>query len=179
MSMIVFIIVATLFIARTMSGYDARYNNRKYFVLQNKIFARILLPKSVGFQRSSVKRIKADYNKMTYAGAIFYICNLLLIFSIPIFLFIVPEIQVQPFEFETRYIYILVDTLNQKLPVLFSFILLTVESIFEFANVISQAKKQNKKWLIILSIILMVIIVLFGILQVEELISTIIKVAMI
>ena len=94
----------------------------------------------------------------------------------PIILFLVPEIRVQAFELETRYMYILVDTLNQKLPILFSLILLAVEIIFLFINTISQAKKQNQNWLVILSVILMVIGLLFGLLQVEELISTFMEV---
>ena len=175
MFMILFIIVGTLLLARGISGYDSRYNSKKYFVLKNKEFAKILLPKSVGWQRS-VKRVKSDFNKMTYIGAIFYICNLLLILTIPAFLFLVPEIKVSPFEIDTRYLYILVDTLNQKLPVLFAFVLLTIEIIFEFINAISQSKKQNKKGMIILSSILMILIGLFGISQVEEIISTIIEV---
>jgi hypothetical protein len=176
MRMIWFILFATLLLARDMSGYDSRYNNKKYFVLKNKSVAEIILPKTVGFQRG-VKRKKADFYKMTYTGLFFYLCNLLLIFLIPLCLLLVPEIQVQPYELETRYIYILVDTLNQKLPVLFSLILLSIEIIYVFINIIAQAKKQNKKWLIILSMILVVIFVLFGLLHVEELISTIIEVS--
>ena len=61
-----------------MSGYDNRYNDRKYFVLKNKEIAKLLLPKSAGWSRSA-NRTKANFNKMTYIGAIFYICNLLLI----------------------------------------------------------------------------------------------------
>lgn len=175
MYMIVFILIGTLLLARDISGYDGKYNKGKYFVLQNKEIAKILLPKSSGFQRG-VKRSKTDFNKMTYSGATFYICNLLLILTIPAFLFLVPEIKVSPFEINTRYLYILVDTLNQKLPVLFAFVLLTIEIIFEFINAISQSKKQNKKGMIILSSILMILIGLFGISQVEEIISTIIEV---
>lgn len=175
MIMIVVIIFATLFISRVMSGYDSRYNDRKYFVFKNKEIAKILLPKSAGWSRSG-NRTKANFNKMTYIGATFYICNLLLIFLIPVFLFLVPEIKVSPFEIDTRYLYILVDTLNQKLPVLFAFLLLAIEIVFEFVNVILQSKKQNKKGMVILSSILMIIIGLFGILQVEEIISTIIEV---
>ncbi len=175
MFMILFIIVGTLLLARDISGYDSRYNSKKYFVLKNKEFAKILLPKSVGWQRS-VKRLKSDFNKMTYIGATFYICNVLLILSIPVFMLLMPEIQVSPFEIDSRYIYILVDTLNEKLPVLLFLILLAVESIFEFINVIMQSKTQNKKGMIILSCILIVIIGLFGLLQIGELVSTIIEV---
>ena len=175
MVMIVLVIFATLFISRVMSGYDNRYNDRKYFVIKNKMIAKLLLPKSAGWSRG-VNRTKANFNKMTYVGATFYILNLLLILSIPVFLFFVPDIKVSPFEIDARYLYILVDTLNQKLPVLFAFLLLAVEIMFEFATVIWQSKKQNKKGMVILSSILMIIIGLFGLLQVEELISTIIEV---
>lgn len=175
MVMIVLVIFATLFISRVMSGYDNRYNDRKYFVIKNKMIAKLLLPKSAGWSRG-VNRTKANFNKITYVGATFYILNLLLILSIPVFLFFVPDIKVSPFEIDARYLYILVDTLNQKLPVLFAFLLLAVEIMFEFATVIWQSKKQNKKGMVILSSILMIIIGLFGLLQVEELISTIIEV---
>ena len=175
MYMIVFILFLTLFLARNISGYDSRYNTHKCLVIQNKTFAKIFLPKSTGFQRG-VKRSKTDFNKMTYAGAVFYVLNLLVILSIPIFLYLVPEIQVQPLEIDSRYIYIFVDTLNQKLPVIFTLILLTAEIIFEFINVILQARKRDAKWLIILSVILIILIALFGLLQVEELITTLIEV---
>ena len=176
MIMILFIIFATLFIARTISGYDNKYNDRKYFVLQNKEIAKILLPKTAGWQRGVKKRSSSDFNKMTYSGAVFYLFNVFVILSIPVFRFLVPEIQVSPFEFEVRYLHIFVDTLNTKLPVLFSLILLAVEIIFVFINEILLALKQKKKFLIILSIVLLVIIFLFGLLQVEELFSTIIEV---
>ena len=57
------------------------YLNKKKNVgnVDAKEIAKILLPKSSGFQRG-VKRSKTDFNKMTYSGATFYICNLLLIF---------------------------------------------------------------------------------------------------
>ena len=176
MIMILFIIFATLFIARTISGYDNKYNDRKYFVLQNKEIAKILLPKTAGWQRGVKKRSSSDFNKMTYSGAVFYLFNVFVILSIPVFRFLVPEIQVSPFEFEVGYLHIFVDTLNTKLPVLFSLILLAVEIIFVFINEILLALKQKKKFLIILSIVLLVIIFLFGLLQVEELFSTIIEV---
>ena len=175
MYMIVFILIGTLLFARNISGYDSRYNSSRCFVLRNKEIAKILLPKSTGFKRD-VKRSRQDFNKMTYRGLIFYLLNLLVILSIPIFLFLVPEIQVQTFEFETRYMYILVDTLNQKLPILFSLILLAIEIIFLFINAISQAKKQNQNGLVILSVILMVMFFLFGLFQVGELVSTVIEV---
>ena len=175
MIMIIFIVFATLLISRVMSGYDNRYNDRKYFVLKNKKIAKILLPKSAGWSRGA-KRTKSNFNKMTYIGAIFYIFNVLLILSIPVFLFLVPKIYVSPFEIDTRYLYVLVDTLNQKLPVLLSLILLTMEIIFEFINVIIQSKKQKSKGMIVLSCILIVIIGLFGLLQIEELVSAIIEV---
>ena len=175
MFMVLFIVLGTLLLARDISGYDSRYNIRKYFVLKNKAIAKILLPKSVGWQRG-VKRFKSDFNKMTYIGATFYICNLLLILSIPIFIFFVPKIQVLSLEIDMRYIYISVDTLNEKLPVLLFLILLAIEIVFEFIDVILQSKKQNKKGMVILSSILMLIISLFGIFQVKEIISTIIEV---
>lgn len=176
MIMILFIIFATLFIARIISGYDNKYNDRKYFVLQNNEIAKILLPKTAGWQRGVKKRSSSDFNKMTYSGAVFYLLNVFVILSIPVFLFLVPEIQVSPFEFEVRYLHIFVDTLNTKLPVLFSLILLAVEIMFVFINEILLALKQQKKFLIILSIVLLVIIFFFGLLQVEELFSTIIEV---
>ena len=170
MVVILLIFFATVFIARIMSGYDSRYNNRKYFIFQNKNIAKVFLPKS-GWNRGS-KRKKADFNKMTYVGATFYFCNLILILLIPIFLFLIPEIKIHPFEIDSRYIYITVDSLNEKLPLLLSLILLTVEIIFEFLEIISQTLKHNKKGMFILSIFLLIIIAVFGLLQVEEIIST-------
>lgn len=175
MYMIIFILIGTLLLARNISGYDNRYNDRKYFVLKNKEVAKILLPKSVGWQRS-VKRVKDDFAKMTYIGSIFYICNVLLILSIPVFLLLVPEIKVSPFEIDSRYIYLFVDRLNTKLPVLLSLILLAVEIVFEFLNIISQSKKQNNKGMIVLSSILLILITVFGLLQAKELILTFIEV---
>lgn len=167
------ILICSLFFARNISGYDSRYNSKKYFVLKNKEFAKILLPKSTG----KIKRVKSDFNKMTYIGATFYICNALLVLSIPVFMLLIPEIQVPPFEIESRFYIFLADTLNEKLPVLLFLILLAVEIIFEFINVIviSKKQKQNQKGMIILTCILIVMIGLYGLLQIEELVSTIIE----
>lgn len=175
MFMILVFIIATLSLAREIAGYDSRYNDRRYFVLQNKKIVKILLPKSLGWLRN-VKRSKSDFNKMTYIGAIFYFCNLLLILSIPIFLFLTPEISVQPFEIDSRYIYIFVDTFNEKIPVILALILLSIEIIFIFLHIFIQSKKQNKKGMVILSSILLIFIILFGLLQTQELISTFIEV---
>lgn len=174
--MIIFILVLTLLLARSISGYDNRYNNRKYFILKNKEIAKVLLSKSAGWKHSAVKRVKDDFAKMTYIGAFFYICNVLLILSIPIFLLFVPEIKVSPVEFDSRYIYLFVDSLNTKLPVLLSLILLAVEIVFEILNIISQSRKQATKGMIVLSSILLILITGFGLLQAKELISTFIEV---
>lgn len=167
----VLIIICTLIIAREIAGYDSRYNDRKFFVLQNKKIAKILLPKSVGFQRG-VKRKKDDFNKMTYIGASFYLCNLLLFLIALIFLLFIPEIKTTPFELESKYLYIFVDTINEKIPILLSFVLLTIEIVFEFINIIIKAKKENKKGMIILSSFLIFIILLFGLFQLYELVLT-------
>ena len=172
---IVIIILCTIILAREISGYDSRYNNRKYFTIKNKTLAKILLPKTLGSRRN-VKRAKADFNKMTYIGAIFYLCNFLLLLSIPIFLFLVPEIQIKPFELNAESAYISVDTLNEKLPLLFSFILLAVEGLFEILSAFIQAKKENIKWLTVLSAALIIIMILFILLQIKEIISTFIEV---
>lgn len=170
----VLIIICTLIIAREIAGYDGRYNDRKYFVLQNKKIAKILLPKSVGFQRGA-KRKKEDFNKMTYIGASFYLCNFLLFLIALIFLLFIPEVKTVPFELESEYIYIFVDTINEKIPVLLSFVLLAVEIIFELINTTIKTIKENKKGLMILSLILIVLIAAFGLLQVYELVSTVVR----
>lgn len=175
MFMIVLLIFASLVITRTMSGYDSRYNDRKHFVIHNNDIAKVLLPKTAGWQRG-VNRTKKDFNKMTYTGAAFYFCNSLLLLSIPIFLFALPNIRTQPFEIDSRYIYIFVDTFNKKFPVLLTLILLSVEIVFEFLNTFFQSKKQNKKGMMIIALVLLVIILIFGILQVKELILTLIEV---
>ncbi len=168
MYMVVLLIVCTLLLARNISGYDNRYYNYKYFTVDNKTLARLLLPKSTGWSRHNIKRAKNDFNKMTYVGLSFYICNLIIIVLIPILLFFVPEIKTTPFEIETRYLYILVDTINEKIPVLLTFILLSAEIIFEFINTMLQSK--NKKFLMFLLCVLVVIACLFGIMQIKELI---------
>lgn len=166
MFMIIFVIIFSLIFAREIAGYDSRDNNGKYIVIKNNSIARLLLPRKIG----RIKRTKADLNKMTYMGAVFYAANLLVILSIPIMLFLVPEIPAKAFEIDARYIYIFVDTLNEKLPVLIAFILLAVEMGFEVINIIVQSKRQKKNWITVLAFLFIIIIALFILLNFKELI---------
>jgi len=169
MYMNVLLIACTLFLARNIAGYDSRYNNHKYFSIKNKFLASVFLPKSTGFSRHNIKRAKSDFNKMTFVGLSFYICNLIIIISIPVLLFFVPEIKTMPFEMESRYLYIFVDTANEKIPILLTCILLAAEIIFECLKGILHARKENKKFLIIIFGVLLFIAFLFGIIQIKEL----------
>lgn len=169
MSIIVFIIIGSLFLAREIAGYDSRYNSRKHFIINNKKLARLLLPKTIG-GRNNTKRTKTDFNKMTYIGAVFYVCNLLIVLSIPILLILVPEFPTKPFAIDTKYIHGFVDTVNEKLPILSSLLLLSFEIIFEFLNILNKSKKQKNNWMIILSFVVLLIIVLFALLMLKEIV---------
>lgn len=141
MLVIIFYIFGTLAYARYISGYDCRYNDIKYFVLKNKKIAKFLLPKKAYFHKVGRERHKSDFNKMTYIGALFYICNLLLILSIPIFLFLIPEIEIEP----SRYSYIIsFDSLNEKIIVRGTEILFAIETLFYFVNLIVQMIKRKQ-----------------------------------
>ena len=71
----------------------------------------------------------------------------------------------------------LIEALSEREKrILLSLIMLAVEIVFEFLNIISQSKKQNNKGMIILSSITLILIIIFGLLQVKELISTFIEV---
>ena len=172
--MFIIVLIGAIFLAREMAGYDSRYNTRKYFVLNNKQLAKILLPKRISVGRSSVKRSKADFNKMTYLGAVFYGLNLLIIMLIPIFLLLVPEIKLQPLEIENNYVF--VNTLNQKILFLCSCLLIAVEVAFMFLYQFVKAKMKNQKWMMVLSFIMVVLMALCVVFQINDMVLALLKI---
>ena len=169
MFMLSFIIVLTLFWARSIAGYDSRYNARKYFTVKRELIAWLFLPKSVGLSRQYTRRSKADYYKMTYIGAVFYLCNLLIILSIPVFLILIPEIPSSPFEIDSKYVFVFADTINEKIPVISALILLAAEILCDFINIFSVSKRENKKLMTGLVCVLMGIIFIWLLLLAKEL----------
>lgn len=163
-----------LFITRCISGYDSRYNNRKHFVVKNKELAKILLPKSAAFQKGA-KRLKTEFNKMTYAGVVFYICNLLLILSIPIFIFLIPKTEVSSYVIDSEFS-ISVNRFNEKLFAILTFLLIVIEFGYIVLNSFLDYKKQKKKVGTVGSLFLLILMLLFGLVQIWELISLFIEI---
>ena len=137
--MLIILLIGAFLLARDCAGYDSAINKGKYILINNISFQKFLLPKKRMVTNFS-KRVKEDKNKMTIAGLIFYSCLSIIILLIPILLIFVPKIPINPYEIDTRYIYIYVDTLNQKIPVLLTILLIT----FEFTYYLFTLFKINK-----------------------------------
>ncbi len=104
------IMIASVLFARECAGYDSRYNAGRFFCVKNETLSYFLLPRSLG-SRNRVKRLAVDYNKMTYAGAFFYVLNAILIVLIPIILHVIPSLPTAVLETE----WFILDTLNAKI----------------------------------------------------------------
>ena len=113
-----------------------------------------------GFFDKGKYTLKKDRNKMSVVGLTFYLCTIFIIVLTVAFL-LLPEIPCEPFELDATKMYLYADTLNQKIPIILSIILLSSELVY-FAVLLFQSKKEiEQKWiktLIFVSSIIMVLV---------------------
>lgn len=153
----------TVILARICSTYDSRNSRGKYVILKNKFLAKILIDKE-GFWAKGRYTLQKDRNKMSIVGLAFYLCNLFII-VLTIVLMLLPQIPCAPFEIDTTKIYVYTDTVNTKIPVILTMILLCAEIFWLSISLFCYVKKVEQKWIKIL--IYVVSIFIFIICSVE------------
>lgn len=137
-------LIFALIFARICSCYDSRISKGKYVTIKNNTLAKILIDNEHFFYRGK-RTLKKDRNKLSIAGMIFYLCVVFIVVLTFIFL-LLPQIPCEPFELDSTKIYLYADTLNEKIPIIFSIILMCVEIIyiavllFQYRNEIAQKK---------------------------------------
>lgn len=135
------VLIVFLF-ARMLSCYDSRISKGKYVTINNKTLAKILIDNEHFFYKGK-RTLKKDRNKLSVVGLIFYLCVVFIVVLTFIFL-LLPQIPCEPFELDSTKMYLYADTLNEKVPIIFSIILMCVEIIyiavllFQYRNEIAQ-----------------------------------------
>ncbi len=142
------LLVFLLVIARICACYDSRISKGKYITVKHDRLAKILIEKE-HFLYKGKHTLKKDRNKMSVVGFIFYLCVIFLVVLLLIFL-LLPPIPCTPFMMDATGLYLFADTLNQKIPIIFSIMLLCSEFIY-FAVLLFRYKKElEQKWIKIL-----------------------------
>lgn len=108
-----------------LSSYDSRYDSGKYFVINNKFLARLLISDTTFVDRRKI--LKNDRNKITIVGFCSYIFAVILTIVTVVFA-LLPDIPCKPFSFTDDGIVFF--TANLKIPTLLSFMAMTAEIFF-------------------------------------------------
>jgi len=136
--------------ARANSTYHPHLLFKKYVIIKNKMVSKILISQSDPVN-SRAKNAKANCNKLTYSGIIFHSLFLLLV-GFSVIMTFLPDFPCESFVFDSRYMFLAGDTLNQKLPFVFALTLSFAEAAFHFINTskYSVEKTTAKRFAIIL-----------------------------
>ena len=135
-------VLIVLLFARMLSCYDSRISKGKYVTINNKTLAKILIDNEHFFYRGK-RTLKKDRNKLSVVGFIFYLCVVFIVVLTFVF-FLLPQIPCEPFELDSTKMYLYADSLNEKIPIIFSIILMCAEIIytaillFRYRNEIAQ-----------------------------------------
>ena len=112
MIMIYLLFAMSIFIIRTLAGYDSRYQNGKYLSIKNTVLSKILLDSMSIYSRT--KRLKKDNNKMSICGIPFYVTAAFVLLINLVFLFIA-DIPIEPWCIETSKFIVCAKTFNDKI----------------------------------------------------------------
>lgn len=135
-------VLIVLLFARIISCYDSRTSKGKYVTIKNNTLAKLLINNEHFFYKGK-RTMKKDRNKLSIVGLILYLCVVFVVVLSVIFLFL-PQIPCEPFELDSTKMYLYADTLNTKIPIIFSIILMCTEIIyiavllFQYRNEIAQ-----------------------------------------
>ena len=145
-----------LVFARISTCCDSRISKCKYITVKNNTLAKILIEKESFFDKGKYT-LKKDRNKMSIVGLSFYLC---LIFIVVLILFfcLLPKIPCEPFEFDATKMYLYADTLNQKIPIILSIILLCSEFVYFAVSLFRYKKEIEQKWIKTLVVVSSIII---------------------
>jgi len=136
-----------LIFARISTCYDSRISKGKYITIKNKTLAKLLIEKQNIFNGKYT--LKKDRNKMSIIGLIFYL-SIIFIILLFLILYAIPQIPCETFELNTTKIYLYVDTLNKKIPVIATLILFFVEFLYFSILIFRFNKEIKQKWIKVL-----------------------------
>ncbi len=137
------LILLLLFLsARINSAYHPKLIFKKYINLKNQKLAKLLIDPASPFSKAN--NAKANRNKMTIVGILCYSLLALLMIFTATMLWLIPEIQTDSFELDSRFIYLAGNTLNEYLPYEFSLILLMFFAGLHFFNCCRTDEKDIK-----------------------------------
>ena len=140
-----YILILTIIFARICTIYDSRSSKGKYITIKNKTLAKLLIENEHFFYKGK-KTLQKDRNKMSIIGLIFYLCNLFIII-LSVILSFLPKISCKPFEIDTNKLYFFADTINLKIPICFTMILLCAEFLYFGIALFRDIKKVEQKWI--------------------------------
>ncbi len=128
-------------IARANSTYHPHLLFKRYIIIKNETILKLLIGQSDPVN-SRAKNAKANRNKLTYSGIFFYGLFLVLC-CFSIIMTLLPDFPCESFVYESRYMFLAGNTLNQKLPFLFALTLLFAEAAFHFINTSKYATEKT------------------------------------
>jgi hypothetical protein len=145
-----YILLLLLLGTRANSTYHPHLLFKRHVIIKNKIVSKLLIDQSDPVN-SRAKNAKANRNKLTYCGIIFY--GLFLVLCCFSFIMtLLPEFPCESFVYESRLIFLYGNTLNEKLPISFAFTLLFAEVAFHLINTRKYAveKSPAKKFICVM-----------------------------
>ncbi len=134
-------LIIVFIMARTNSTYHPHLLFKRYVIIKNKTVSRLLIGQSDPVN-SRTKNAKANRNKLTYSGIVFYGLYLVLC-CFSIIMTLLPDFPCESFVYESRYMFLAGNTLNQKLPFLFALTLLFAVAAFHFINTSKYATEKT------------------------------------
>ena len=145
MYMLPILLFFILVFARISTCYDSRVSKCKYITVKNNTLAKILIEKESFFDKGKYT-LKKDRNKMSIVGLSFYLCVIFIV-ALTLFFCLLPKIPCEPFEFDATKMYLYADTLNQKIPIILSIILLCSEFVYFAVSLFRYKKEIEQKWI--------------------------------
>lgn len=129
--------------ARMISCYDSRISKGKYVTINNKTLAKLLIDNEHFFYKGK-RTLKKDRNKLSIVGLTFYL-GVVFIVVVSFVFFLLPIIPCEPFELDTSKMYFYADTLNEKVPLILSIILMCAELIYTAVLLFKYRKEIEQK----------------------------------
>lgn len=169
------LLLLVFLMARANSTYHPHLLFKRYVIIKNEIVSKLLIDQSDPVN-SRAKNAKANRNKLTYCGIVFY--GLFLVLCCFSFIMtLLPEFPCESFVYESRLIFLYGNTLNEKLPISFSFTLLFAGTAFHFINTSKYAieKSPTKKFICVMYYLISIILSIGFISSLWLTISTIIE----
>ena len=145
MYMLPIALIFTIIFARISTTYDSRNSRGKYITIKSDALAKVLIEKECFLDKGKYT-LQKDRNKMAVIGLIFYLCNLLIVI-LTFILLLLPKIPCAPFEIDATKMYLFADTINSKIPIILTMMLLCAELLYFAIMLFRYIKNVEQKWI--------------------------------